>query len=110
MSQISELGCDFASFPFDDIKAFHQPAFATAVAEENAPKANNPHLVAALNEEQHLDLLKDIFYKRVFHDKTWKIGTKMPAKGKDRAFDDELERLGFANGRSKASRQWKTFC
>jgi hypothetical protein len=34
-----------------------------------------------LNKER-LDLLKDIFHKRVFHDKTWKIGTKMPAKAK----------------------------
>jgi hypothetical protein len=33
MSQNSELGCDFASFPFDDIEAFHQAAFAAAVTE-----------------------------------------------------------------------------
>jgi hypothetical protein len=101
MSQNSELGCDFGSFPIDDIEAFDQVAFAatvTAIMEVNMPKANDPHLVAALNEEQHLDLLEDIFYKRVFDDKTWKTETKMPAKGKDRAFDDKLERLGFANG------------
>jgi len=99
---------EFESFPMDE-ETFDQALLAAAVMKENVPTENDPNVVAALNEEERIELLEKYFHKRVFVDKNWKLENSMPKKGGDKAYDARLKELGLATNRPKAARLWRKF-
>jgi hypothetical protein len=105
-----EIDSEFGNLPVHE-EVYYQALYDAAVAAENVPTSvNEPNVIAVMPEEHRLAMVKDVFHHRVFSDKSWTLKKSMPNKGKDKAFDAELERLGFANARPKASCLWKKFC
>jgi hypothetical protein len=107
-----EIDGKFGTLPVHEEAYYQARSIRCCCRRGNAPSVNDPNVVAVMPEEHHrLAMVEDVFHRRVFSDKSWTLKQSMPNKGKDKAFDAELERLAFfANARPKASRLWKKFC